>query len=523
MTKTDYDIVILGGGSAGIVSGVMAGGLKMRVLLIEKSKMGGECLNTGCVPSKALLHAAKTARAMRDAGDIGLKNCALERADAAGVMRWVRGMIDRVRVADATEDLLRQNGVEIRHGDAHFEDPHTIVLDGERVRAEHFILATGSHPIVPDIPGLAEAGFRTNQTLFDLDAIPASLLVVGGGPIGVEMAQAFQGLGSQVTLVQKEARLLPSDDAELTGELTHILRQDGMDILLNREVTAVRREGVGRVVALRQGTETREVTCEELLISVGRAPNIEGLNLEAAGVRATAKGIPTDATLRTSAAHIYACGDLLGEHQFSHMAEFEAKIVVRNIVFPGSANASFRVAPWATFTDPELAHVGLTEEEAHERGIAYEVYRQPFAQDDRALTDNADKGLVKVLTQGIGGKILGVHILGPRAGELIQEWVFAMRHGHGIRDVADMIHVYPTLTMASQHAAQRWYEQKAKGPFATKALETYAREVRPRQGIIARGLLGLGLLGAGAALFRARRKQPGKDGANRLIAPEDTP
>ena len=501
----DYDLIILGGGSAGIVSGVMAAGLKLRVLVIEKYQMGGECLNTGCVPSKALLHAAKTAKLLRTASSVGLKDCPLTREEAAGALQWARSAIARVREADATEELLRQQGAEIRIGDARFVDPHTLVLEGQRLRAGSFILATGSHPYIPDIPGLAEAGFLTNQTLFELDTLPPRLLVIGGGPIGVEMAQAFQMLGSRVTLVQKNDRVLPRDDAEMARLLETYLRQDGMDLRLNTTLQAARREGRERIVSLRQGAETCEVHCDEILIATGRAPNIDGLNLEAAGVRVEKDRIPTDQAFRTSAPHIYACGDLLGEYQFSHMAEFEAKIVARNIAFPGYQNASFRVAPWATFTDPELAHLGVTEEEVQAQGIPYEVFRQPFAQNDRALTDHEVRGCVKVLSQGLSGKILGVHILGPRAGELIQEWVLAMQHGHSIRAVADLIHVYPTLTLASQHAAQRWYERRAQEPLAEKALETYARTLRPRQGVIALGLLGVAVFGVAAALGWNRR------------------
>jgi pyruvate/2-oxoglutarate dehydrogenase complex dihydrolipoamide dehydrogenase (E3) component len=506
----DYDIIILGGGSAGIVSGVMAAALKMRVLVIEKGKMGGECLNTGCVPSKALLHAARTARTLRTAANIGLRSSTIGREEADGVMAWVRGAIDRVRGADATEALLRENGAEIRFGDAHFEDANTLFLNGTRLRAENFILATGSHPILPDIPGIHDAGCRTNQTIFDLDRIPASLLVVGGGPIGVEMAQAFQLLGSQVTLVEIGDRLLPRDDAELARSLEGFLRENGVDVRLNAEVSGLRRDGDTRIASIMQGGSTVEQQFEEVLIAAGRAPNVEGLALEAAGVRVEKNRVPTDAALRTSSPNIYACGDLLGEHQFSHMAEMEAKIVVRNIVFPGSQKADYTVVPWTTFTDPELAHAGLTEEEAKARGLAYEVSRQPFAQDDRAITDNDTRGFVKVLTTGIGGRIIGVHILGPRAGELIQEWVFAMQHGHSIRDVADLVHVYPTLTMASQHAAQRWYERKAQDPLLNTALKTYAREIRPRQRGIALGLLGAGLIGigaVGAALWSRRHKR----------------
>lgn len=508
--KDAFDIIILGGGSAGIVAGVMAGGLGMRVLLIEKEKMGGECLNTGCVPSKALLHAANVAHTLRTADSVGLKPCAPPREETAGVFSYVRNTIERVKAADAAEQLLARYGVEIRHGSAHFQDAHTLVLDGQPLQAENFILATGSHPAVPDIPGLDEAGYRTNQTLFDLEAIPATLLIVGGGPIGVEMAQAFQRLGSRVTLVQHADRLLPRDDSELTAALEALLRAEGIDVSLQTALTQVRKKNRRRLATLTQGDGTHEVACDEILLAAGRLANVEGLHLEAAGVAYDRHGIPVDSCLRTSAPHIYACGDVLGRYQFSHMAEYEAKIAVRNIVFPGASKASFRIDPWTTFTDPELAHIGLTEDEAKAHGIAYEVYRQSFAQDDRALTDNAGTGVVKVLTQGIGGKILGAHILGPRAGELMQEWILAMQHGHSIRDVADLIHVYPTLSMANQHAAQRWYERKGEEPLVRKALEVYVADIRPRQTAIAFGVLGTGLIGLGAGLARRLNRRKGK-------------
>lgn len=407
MKSVDYDVIILGGGSAGIVSGVMAGSLKLRVLMIEKHQMGGECLNTGCVPSKALLHAARTARIMRTASAVGLMDYPIGRKEAAGALNWARSAIGAVRNADASEKMLRDCGIEIRLGDARFADQHTIILEGQRLQASDFILATGSSPRVPDIPGLEDVQFRTNQTIFDLDEIPSTLLVVGGGPVGVEMAQAFQLLGSQVTLVQKNSRVLPKEDSELTSLLEERLRQDGVDLRLETSLTSMRLERDQRVATLKRGGETSEVRCGEMLLATGRSPNIDGLNLAAAGVRIENDRIPTDEMLRTSAVHIYACGDLLGDYQFSHMAEYEAKIVVRNIMFSGRQKASFRVAPWTTFTDPELARVGLTEREAQEQGISYDVLRQPFAQDDRALTENEGQGLVKVLTQGIGGKILG--------------------------------------------------------------------------------------------------------------------
>lgn len=498
----DYDLIILGGGSAGIVSGVMAGAIGLRVLLIEKGKMGGECLNTGCVPSKALLHAAKVAKTIRTASEIGFAPQIVTREDAAGVMRHVRATITAVQDADATEKLLRDNGVEIRHGSAHFTNPHTLMLDGQAVSAASFILATGSRPAAPAVPGLGEGAYLTNQTMFDLDAIPERLLVVGGGPNGVEAAQAFCLLGSHVTLVQKGDRLLPRDDAEMTRMLEGYLREDGVDVRLGTSLSKVRQEPEGRVAVLRHGEQASEVPFDQILFGIGRLPNTEGLNLEAANVEYDKTHVRTDGALRTTAPHIYACGDLLGHDQFSHLAEYEAKTVVRNIAFPGQAKAAFVLRPWTTFTEPEMTHIGQTEEELQAQGTAYEAYMQPFAQNDRAITDNETRGAIKVLTQGLSGKILGVHILGSRSGELAQEWIMAMEHGHSIRAVADMIHVYPTLSLACQHVAQRWYERKAQEPLVQSALSAYVHTVRPRERALVAGALGAALVGLGMSLSR---------------------
>lgn len=506
----DYDLIILGGGSAGIVAGVMAGGLKLHTLLIEKDRLGGECLNTGCVPSKALLHAASIAHTLRTADRCGLRKRGVSRADSAGALRFARDAVAVVRQADATEQLLRGHGVDLRFGIARFLDPHTLQIEAQELTADNFLIASGSRPAVTAIPGLEDGGYRTNQTIFDLHEAPARLLVVGGGPVGVEMAQAFQRLGSRVTLATRSDRLLPHDDAELADALMAALRSEGIDIRPGHALASVRASGQTRIAELTGPNGRSEVAADEILLGVGRLPNVEGMDLERAGVRTGSRGIETDAYLRTSARHIYAAGDVQGAAPFSHMAEYEAKIAVRNIVFPGASQAELRFAPWTTFTDPEVAHVGMTEDDARSAGIRYEVYRQPFAQDDRALVDGAASGFVKVITAGALGTVRGAHIIGPRAGELIQEWIPVVRERRSIRSIADRIHVYPTLTMASQHAAQRWYERKAQDPLVDTALTAYARVVRPRRGAIALGLLGATGL-AGAALAQAvlaRRRRP---------------
>lgn len=520
--QSDYDVIILGGGSAGIVSGVMAGGLGLRVLLIEKYQMGGECLNTGCVPSKALLHAANVAQLLRkDAELVNLPVRPLSLGETSPVLDWVRSSIGLVRDADATEKLLTDNGVTIRRGSAHFLDAHTVQLMSgaaeERITADYFLLATGSSPVVPDdIPGLAETAFLTNQTVFDLHEIPERLLVLGAGPIGVEMAQAFGRLGSKVTLVQKGERLLPRDDSELVELLTNRLRTEGIEIRLS---TKAERITENREAILQAAEGTKEIVpFDQILVSTGRKPNIDDLGLNAAGVEVGEKGITVNNYLQTTVSNIYACGDVIEDgYQFSHIAEYQAKIAIRNIAFPGSEKTDYHAAPWATFTDPELAHVGLTEDEAKQRGIACEIYRQPFAQNDRAITDTTgsgpDAGMVKILVEpGLGGKVLGAQILGPRAGELLQEWIYVMDQGGTIRTIADMVHVYPSLTLASQHAAQQWYKRQAQRPVIRGALDTYVKKVRPHEKALAYGVLGVAVGIVGAALlhlFHQKEKNNG--------------
>jgi pyruvate/2-oxoglutarate dehydrogenase complex dihydrolipoamide dehydrogenase (E3) component len=470
-----YEIIVIGGGSAGIVSANVAAGLGVRTALVEKERIGGECLWTGCVPSKALLHAASVAalcrrQATASAASLSSVACRLSPDLGREALCYVREAIQRVKEADATEEMMREFGVEIFFGPPRFIDRHTLQVGDQRLAARQFILATGSHPAVPEVPGLRESGFLTNQTIFDLEEVPESLVVIGGGPVGVEMAQAFHRLGADVTLLQHGPRLLPRDDTELVEQLEGLLRSEGIRIMTGVEAAEVRRQPDGmKRVTWRQGGEEAEARAAEVLVGAGRRPNVEGLNLEAAGVRLDEKGVWVDRRLRTSAPNIWACGDVLGRHQFSHMAEHEAKAVVRNALLPFPQRVPFEIEPWTTFTDPELAHVGLTEAEARDQGRNVHVYRHSFQQDDRALVDEEGRGMVKIIADG-RGRLMGAHILGPRAGELIHEFVLAMRHGLSVRALADTIHVYPTLSMANQRAAQRYYQELAGQPLARNAL-----------------------------------------------------
>jgi pyruvate/2-oxoglutarate dehydrogenase complex dihydrolipoamide dehydrogenase (E3) component len=509
----DYDLIILGGGSAGIAAGVAAGQSGLRTMLIEKEKLGGECLNTGGVPSKALLEAARVAHQMRHAERYGLQASPLSREQAAGVLRHIRDTIGVVEEADGTTDHLRQNGVEVRFGDAAFISPDAIEFverggNAQALAAEHFLLATGSSPARPIIPGLEEAGFLTNEEIFGLEEIPETLTVVGGESVGVEMAQGFARLGSQVTLIEAADRLLPHDDLEAARALEEALRLEGIDIRLNTQVTGAQLEGSRKVVRLEHDGMGAHLSGHELLVTVGRAPNTDGLNLRAAGVDHDDNGVQVSPTLHTTGPRVWACGDVTGRYQFSHMAEFEARLVVRNILFPFErrADSGFRLAPWATFTDPEVAHVGITEEEAKAQGIEYQTYKQPFSENDRALTAGEGVGFVKVLATGRQGKVVGAHIVGPHAGELIQEWITAMTQGLTLRQVADTIHVYPTLSTANQHAAHRWQENKAQRPAVKTVMTTYTRTVRPNLGRILWTFAGAAVAGAAVATATKKRR-----------------
>lgn len=472
-----YDLIVLGGGAAGIVTGVTAAGLGAKTLVIEKAKLGGECLRTGCVPSKALLHAASLARQMRAAGEFGLPALSVTREQAAGALASVREMVERVRVADDSAGLLALMGAEVAFGQAAFTGPGRIEFEGRTLRARHFVLATGSRPAVPEIPGLKEAGFHTNRTLFDLERVPESLAIIGGGPIGVEMGQAFARLGSRVTLLQRGPHLLPQDDVELTEVLAGVLREEGVEIRLNAEVERVEAQVGVKVLRGREGARAFEIRAEEILVAAGRWPNVEGVGLEKALVNVDTEGVRVDARLHTTGPRVWACGDVIGRYRFAHIAEYEAKIVVQNALFPLRKKARYRVVPWTTFTEPELARVGLTEAQAQARGVRYQVYRHAFDRDDRALVEGAGRGLVKILAAGASGKIVGAHILGPRAGELIHEFVIAMEHGLTVRHLADLIHVYPTLNMAIQRASQRWYERLAERPVVKSLLGAYFRHL----------------------------------------------
>ena len=465
----EYDLVVLGGGAAGLTAAGMSAQFGAKTLLVERDKLGGDCTWTGCIPSKALLKAAKVAEHARTAGRYGLEPVEL-RVDLAKVLGRVHEIQDHVYEEADRPEVIEAFGVEVRHASARFTGPREIELttdDGAppaRVRFRRAIIATGSAPVVPPIAGLDTVPFFTNETLFRMERMPRHLVVLGGGPIGIEMAQAFRRLGARVTVLQRAREILPTDDPDLTALLRDRLEAEGVRIRCGANVVSVSRaagEGAGVLIALEQGGAADTFEADTILVATGRSPRTASLALDAAGIRATARGIAIDARCRTNVRHIYACGDVTGELQFTHMAEHMAKVAVTNAIIGLPSKIDRAGVPWVTFTDPELAHVGARREDLDKSKTTYRVYRFPFAKIDRAVAEGAPHGWVHILTTPRTGKILGATILGEGAGEMIAELALARKFGVSLRKIADTIHAYPTLALGNRRAADQWYVQSA--------------------------------------------------------------
>lgn len=474
------DICIIGAGTAGLVTAAVAAQLGARTVLFERGRMGGDCLNYGCVPSKALLAAAKAAKAVREAGRFGVT--AAPAVDFAAVMRHVHGAIAAIAPHDSVE-RFRGLGVRVVQSEARFTRPAEVQGGGLVVGARRFVIAAGSAPAVPPITGLDRVAFLTNETIFDNAALPRHLVIIGGGPIGVELAQAHRLLGAQVSVLEA-ARILPKDDPELVRPLREQLEAEGIAIRENAAVKRVEQtaEGIAVVFDWRGGEE--RIAGSHLLVAAGRRPNTAGLDLERAGVAYGPKGIEVDARLRTSNPRIYAIGDVVGGPQFTHIAEYHAGIVVRNALFRLPARVDYRALPWVTYTEPELAQVGATEGQARRQyGEGIRVLRHPFAELDRAQIERETIGLIKVIARP-SGRILGASILGAHAGELIQPWAVAIGNGLKLSALATMIAPYPTFGEITKKAAASWYTPKLFGAWSRRLVGLLARfdhAPQPRQ------------------------------------------
>ncbi|MBA3518250.1 MAG: FAD-dependent oxidoreductase [Rhizobiales bacterium] len=470
------DICVVGAGSAGLTVAAAAAAFKVPTVLIERGRMGGDCLNTGCVPSKALIAASRHMHTIGEAGRFGIRVREAE-VDFAAVMDHVHGVIAAIAPNDSAERFTGL-GVQVIRGEARFKDRRTIVVETEagatEVSARRFVVATGSGPAIPPIPGLDTAPYLTNETIFELREKPAHLVVIGGGPIGLEMAQAFRRLGSKVTVLEA-GKALSRDDPELAALLLEGLRAEGMEIREGATVTRVaRREGGGVRATVQDGEGAREIEGTHLLVAAGRKPHLEGLGLTEAGIAFDKRGVTVDRSLRTSNRQVYAIGDVSGGPQFTHWAGYQAGLVVRSILFRFGGRVKDGILPWVTFTDPELAHVGLTEDEALKKGGKVQVLRWPFSENDRAQTERATRGLVKVLA-GRNGRILGVDILGRDAGELIAPWVLAISDGMRVKSLASAVFPYPTRSESARRAAIGFYTPKLASPWIGRAIRLFRR------------------------------------------------
>ena len=468
-----YDLAVIGGGTAGLVASAVSAGIGAKTALVEQNRLGGECLWTGCVPSKAIIRSAAVLHALRRAGDYGIEVDGA-RADFGRVMERVHAIIRHIEPHDSPE-RFRGMGVDVIQGRARFLSPEEAEVGGRRIRSKRWLLATGSRTAVPDVPGLGDAGYLTHETVWELRALPASMLVLGAGPIGIEMAQAFARLGSRVTVAGEAERVLHREDPEITAILHRRLEREGLRILLSARAASVRVEGGEKVVTLRTPNGEEEVRAEAILVATGRTPNVEEMGLDGLGVEVGEQGITVDGSLRTSAHHVWAAGDVVGPYRFTHVADYQARIAAVNALFPLRRKVDYRVVPWCTYTEPEVARVGLTEAEARERwGASADVVAYEHATLDRALCDGEPEGLTKVVLDP-KGRIAGAHVVGPRAGETIHEAVLAVRQRLKLTDLSGMIHVYPTYPESLKRAADAHLRARLGGGLARKVADLAVR------------------------------------------------
>ena len=462
MAKVDYNIIVIGGGSAGLVSAYIASAIGAKVALIEKHKMGGDCLNTGCIPSKALIRSTKILSYIKRHQEFGLKSATSE-FDFSEIMERVQSVIKKIEPHDSIKRYTSL-GVNCFSGQAKVLSPHEVEVNGKTLTAKNIIIATGARPTMPSILGLEKVDFLTTDNLWDIRELPKRLLVAGGGPIGSELAQSFARLGSQVTQVEMLPEILAREDDEISQALRQRFGLEGIDVRINTKCKEIVIENGKHFMICEKGGQQR-VEFDKVLIAVGRTANTKGFGLENIGIKLDSRDrIVVDNYLRSiTHKNIYACGDVVGPYQFTHTAAHQAWYCAVNALFSPfkKFKVDYSTIPWCTFTDPEIARVGLNEKEATERGIAYEVTRYGIDDLDRAIADSEDRGTVKVLTKPGKDRVLGVTIMSYHAGDLITEYVSAMKHGIGLNKILGTIHIYPTMAEANKFAAGLWKKNHA--------------------------------------------------------------
>jgi pyruvate/2-oxoglutarate dehydrogenase complex dihydrolipoamide dehydrogenase (E3) component len=461
------DICVIGAGSGGLSVAAAAAAFGVSVVLIEKGKMGGECLNTGCVPSKSLIAAARRARAIAEAPAFGVSGQPTH-VDFDRLHEHVRGVIAAIAPNDSKERFTGL-GVHVIEGDARFKNRRTVAVgDALEIRARRFVIATGSLPALPPIPGLEAAPHLTNETVFDLATCPGHLIVLGAGPIGLELAQAFRRLGAEVTVLEA-AEPLSRDDPECAAVVLDQLAREGISVRSGVAVTRVEQMDSRLTVIIGGPTRPETIAGSHLLVATGRRPNVDGLNLKAARITVGPQGIVVNKRLRTTNRRVYAVGDVVGGAQFTHAANYHAGLVIRNVLFRLRARVNDAAIPRVTFTDPELAHVGLTEAQARDRASGVRVLRWPYHENDRAQAERETRGHIKVITDK-RGRILGATIVGASAGELITTWTLAVGQGLNIRAIAGIVVPYPTLAEIGKRAAMTYFNPGLTSPWVRRII-----------------------------------------------------
>ncbi|CAN5789280.1 mercuric reductase [soil metagenome] len=450
-----YNVVVLGAGTAGLVSAVGAAGLGAKVAIVERRLMGGDCLNFGCVPSKGLLRAARAVEEARNAGAFGVRIETPFIADFSAAMERMRRLRAKISHNDSAHRLA-ELGVDVFIGEARFVATDAIEVDGQRLAFSRAVIATGTRPAVLPVPGLAEVGFLTNETVFSLTKLPPRLIVIGAGPVGCEMAQAFRRFGSEVTLVSHGPRLLRGEDADAAAVLSRRFQREGIRTVLGARILRIERRSEGKVVIYENQSSGGEVAGDEILVAVGREPNLEGLGLEAAGVEFDPRGVKVDDRLRTTNRRVYAAGDICSSYKFTHVADAMARVALQNALFFGRKKASELVIPWCTYTDPEVAHVGLYEEEAQERGFDVTTLTVPIEEIDRAILDGDDEGFARIHAEKKSGRVLGATLVASHAGEMIGEMSLAITAGLSLATVGKTIHPYPTQVEVWKRLGDAW-------------------------------------------------------------------
>ena len=471
-----YNLVVIGAGTAGLVTAAGAAGLGAKVALIERGLMGGDCLNVGCVPSKALISAARKAASIRNAEHYGIQSTS-PNVDFAEVMERMRRLRASISPHDSAKRFT-ELGIDVFFGQGTFTSSNTVVVGDQTLHFKKAVIATGARAAELPIPGLKETGFLTNETLFSLTELPRRLVVIGGGPIGCEMAQSFARFGSQVTLIEQASHIMSREEEDAALIVQNAMQKDGVEIVLNTKVIRVERDGLDRVVVVSQAGQEERIRGDQILIGIGRTPNLDGLGLEAVGIAAhPQQGIEVDDRLRTTNANIYAAGDVCSKYKFTHSADFLARVVIQNTLFMGRAKASKLIIPWCTYTSPEVSHVGIYPHEAGNQGLELSTFTQPLSGVDRAILDGEIDGFVRVHCKKGSDQILGATIVAAHAGDMIGEIVMAMKHRIGLGKIASVIHPYPTQTEAVRKLGDQFNRTKLT-PTVKALFNTWLRWTR---------------------------------------------